>query len=84
MALSTLPDLHYQQVIDNLASIASNPARLPYLAVVGQGSIQVTDNGNSVMGVSFAAPAARGRPAQHRRLAKHHWHLERRHDYQSG
>ena len=61
-ALSTLPDLHYQQVIDNLATIASNSARLPYLAVVGQGSIQVTDNGNSVMGVSFAAPAARAGP----------------------
>ena len=25
-ALNTLPDLHYQQVMDNLAAIAANPA----------------------------------------------------------
>ncbi len=57
--LSTLPDLQYQQVIDNLATIAANPARLPYLAVVGQGSIQVTDNGTSTLGLSLTS-AARG------------------------
>jgi len=44
--ISGLPDLQYQQVIDNLAAIAPNPGFLPYLAVVGQGSIQVTENGN--------------------------------------
>jgi hypothetical protein len=50
--LSTLPDLHYQQVMDNLAAAASNPARLPYLAVVGQGAVQVTDNGTTTLGLS--------------------------------
>jgi hypothetical protein len=45
--MSILPDLHYQQVIDNLAAIASNPGVLPYLAIAGQGSVQVTDNGHS-------------------------------------
>lgn len=44
---STLLDLHYQQVIDNLAHIAANPGFLPYLAVAGQGSIQVTTTGNA-------------------------------------
>ncbi len=58
--LGSLPDLQYQQVIDNLATIAANPAFLPYLAVVGQGSIQVTDNGNALLalGVSRTPPAA--------------------------
>jgi hypothetical protein len=51
--LNTLPDLHYQQIIDNLAAVASNPGRLPYLAVVGQGSIQVTENGNAALGLSI-------------------------------
>ncbi len=60
--VSTLPDLNYQQVIDNLAAAASNPGVLPYLAVAGQGSVQVTDNGNSTMGLSFPlrAPAFDG------------------------
>jgi hypothetical protein len=49
--LSILPDLQYQQVVDNLAAIASNPGYLPYLAVAGQGSIQVTDNGNGSLGL---------------------------------
>jgi hypothetical protein len=53
------PDLHYQQVIDNLAKIAANPGFLPYLAVAGQGSVQVTDNGTSVLGLSFS-PTTRG------------------------
>jgi hypothetical protein len=54
--MSTLPDLHYQQVMDNLARLASNPGFLPYLAVTGQGSIQVTDGGNA----AFPANAAPG------------------------
>ncbi len=57
-----LPDLEYQQVIDNLAKIASNPGYLPYLAVAGQGSVQVTDNGSSLLGLngasSMLAPAS--------------------------
>ena len=50
--VNTLPDLQYQQVIDNLATIAANPGFLPYLAVAGQGSIQVTDNRNSSLGLN--------------------------------
>jgi hypothetical protein len=51
--LNTLPDLSYQQVIDNLAAAAGNPGVLPYLAVAGQGSVQVTDNRTSTFGLSF-------------------------------
>jgi hypothetical protein len=51
--VNTLPDLQYQQVVDNLAALASNPGYLPYLAVAGQGSIQVTDNGNSSLGLDL-------------------------------
>jgi len=51
---STLPDLHYQQVMDNLALIAANPGYLPYLAVAGQGSIQVTNGGDAAFPASLA------------------------------
>ncbi len=51
--LSRLPELQYQQVVDNLAAVAANPAHLPYLAVVGQGAIQVTDNGTSTLGLTI-------------------------------
>jgi hypothetical protein len=51
---NTLPDLHYQQVTDNLAAIASNSNFLPYLAVAGAGTVQVTENRNSSLGLSFA------------------------------
>ena len=50
--VNALPDLQYQQVIDNLAKIAANPGFLPYFAVVGQGSVQVTDNGSSLVGLN--------------------------------
>jgi hypothetical protein len=60
--VSGLPDVHYQQVIDNLAKIASNPGFLPSLAVAGQGSVQVTDNGSSLLGLNgksnLLAPAS--------------------------
>jgi hypothetical protein len=52
----TLSDLHYQQVLDNLAHIAANPGFLPYLAVAGQGSIQVTNSGT----VAFPSISASG------------------------
>ena len=54
---NTLPDLQYQQVIDNLAMIASNPGYLPYLAIAGQGSVQVTDGGNSSLGLNISPKA---------------------------
>jgi hypothetical protein len=53
--VNALPDLQYEQVIDNLAKIASNPGFLPYLAIAGQGSVQVTDNGNSTLGLNMPA-----------------------------
>ena len=59
--VSALPDLQYQQVIDNLAKMASNPGYLPYLAVAGQGSVQVTDNGSSLLGLNGASSCLRRR-----------------------
>ncbi len=54
---STLPDLQYQQIVDNVAATASNPGLLPYLAVAGQGTVQVTDNGSSSLGLTFSPKA---------------------------
>lgn len=53
--VNTWSDLHYQQVVDNLAKITSNPGLLPHFAVAGHGSVQVTDNGNSLLGLNMAS-----------------------------
>ncbi len=57
--LSRLPELQYQQVVDNLAAVAANPANLPFLAVVGQGAIQVTDNGTSTLRLTIPMLSAK-------------------------
>jgi hypothetical protein len=62
--VNALPELQYQQIVDNLAKIASNPGFLPFLAVAGQGSVQVTDNGNSALALNlttkFSGPGTVG------------------------
>ena len=40
---STLADLNYQQVLDNLARFVDNPAAMPSLAVVNAGTVNVAD-----------------------------------------
>lgn len=44
---NTLPDLQYKQVLNNLAMFSENPSAIPYFAVVGTGTIQVTDRGQA-------------------------------------
>jgi hypothetical protein len=56
-AVSVLPDLQYQQAVDNLAKIAANPGFLPYFAVIGHGSVQVTENGDSALSLSASKDA---------------------------
>ncbi len=41
---STLPGLQYQQVLDNLAQFAENPAALPWHVNLKEGTSQVTDS----------------------------------------
>src|SRR5438270_8288859 len=40
----TLPELQYQQVLDNLALFAANPASLPWHVNLREGTTQVTDS----------------------------------------
>src|SRR6516164_8762551 len=40
----TLPELQYQQVLDNLALFAANPAALPWHINLREGTSQVTDS----------------------------------------
>ncbi len=40
----TLPELQYQQVLDNLAQFAANPAALPWHVNLREGTSQVTDS----------------------------------------
>ena len=80
--VNALPDLQYQQVVDNLAKIASNPGFLPYLAVAGQGSVQVTDNGNSTLGLNMASKAFGPGSLELGRLAQRDRDLEPGHNHQ--
>src|SRR5438067_4666392 len=41
---STLPDLQYQQVLDNLALFSTNPSALPWHVNLREGTTQVTDS----------------------------------------
>ena len=41
---ATVPDLQYQQVLDNLAQFADNPGALPWHVTIREGTTQVTDS----------------------------------------
>ena len=41
---STLPELQYQQVLDNLAQFATNPSALPWHVNLREGTTQITDS----------------------------------------
>ncbi len=41
---SSLPELQYQQVLDNLAQFATNPSALPWHVNLREGTTQVTDS----------------------------------------
>ncbi|PQO29047.1 hypothetical protein [Blastopirellula marina] len=42
---STVIDIQYQQVLDNLAAFCSNPAILPHISVTGTGGTSINDQG---------------------------------------
>lgn len=43
---STLSDLQYQQVLDNLAMFACNPEAMPWHVKLGGGTVQIADQGS--------------------------------------
>lgn len=54
---NTLPDLHYQQVLDNLARFVDNPAGLPWHVNFREGTTQITDSGSAGAAVDLGPPA---------------------------
>jgi hypothetical protein len=52
----TLPELQYQQVLDNLAQFASNPAALPWHVNLREGTSQVTDSLSGGAAVDIGPP----------------------------
>ena len=53
---STLPDLQYQQVLDNLAQFAENPGALPWHVNLREGTTQVTDSLSGGAAVDLGPP----------------------------
>jgi hypothetical protein len=54
---STLTELQYQQVLNNLALFAGNPAALPWHVTLREGTTQITDSGNAGAAVDLGPPA---------------------------
>ena len=52
----TLPELQYQQVLDNLALFAANPAALPWHVNLREGTTQITDSANGGIAVDLGPP----------------------------
>ena len=48
-------DIHYRQVLNNLAAFECNPNVLPHFSVIGTGGTQVTDIANSNLGLAWDA-----------------------------
>ena len=55
---STLPELQYQQVLDNLALFAGNPASLPWHLNIREGTTQITDSISGGALVDLGPPAS--------------------------
>jgi hypothetical protein len=53
---STLPELQYQQVLDNLAQFATNPSALPWHVNLREGTTQVTDSISGGAAVDIGPP----------------------------
>jgi hypothetical protein len=53
---STLPELQYQQVLDNLARFATNPAGLPWHVNLREGTTQITDSLSGGAAVDIGPP----------------------------
>ncbi len=52
---STLSDLQYQMVLENLAMFAANPGSMPWHVNLTGGASQVTDSGQGSLGLGFNA-----------------------------
>jgi hypothetical protein len=65
---STLTDLNYQQVLDNLAMFVANPSAMPSIAVFNAGTVTVADqkslsaNATYAPTITFAQQAGSGLP----------------------
>ena len=53
---ATLPELQYQQVLDNLALFAVNPEALPWHVNIREGTSQVTDSASAGAAVDLGPP----------------------------
>jgi hypothetical protein len=51
---TTLSDLHYQQVLNNLAMFAANPYAMPAHVAIRDGSAQIQDFGQATSGLDIA------------------------------
>jgi hypothetical protein len=53
---ATLPELQYQQVLDNLARFAADPAALPWHVNLREGTTQLTDSASGGVAIDLGPP----------------------------
>jgi hypothetical protein len=53
---STLPELQYQQVLDNLSQFATNPSALPWHVNLREGTTQITDSISGGAAIDLGPP----------------------------
>jgi hypothetical protein len=73
---STLPELQYQQVLNNLASFAVNPAALPWHVNLREGTTQLTDSVTGGSLVDLGPPAVTQPQVFGSRTAVAQWGME--------
>jgi hypothetical protein len=54
---ATLPELQYQQVLDNLALFSANPSALPWHVNIREGTTQITDSASIGAAVDLGPPS---------------------------
>jgi len=73
---STLTDLQYQQVLDNLAMFACNPDSMAWHVKVNGGVVQVADQGMGIIGANAGGPQQFAPSLGLQRNVLHQWNVD--------
>jgi len=73
---STLTDLQYQQVLDNVAMFACNPDSLAWHIKINSGLVQVADQGSGFLGANLGGPGHLVPNLGLQRNVLHQWNVD--------
>jgi hypothetical protein len=73
---STLTDIQYQQVLDNLAMFACNPEAMAWHVKINGGVVQVADQGSGFFGLNLGGPQQYSPNLGLQRNMLHQWNID--------